>query len=143
MRRLVVLSMVVAAVFGLSVTAAAQEAYCTLGQHVWGHATREFSGIPIPVLLDSLITGADPLVIGMPGRGVTFLDGSEHTITDGLTASWKAAPLPEDLGDIVIDPRAFYRPSSRPTTKASSAAACSAIPRVWEPPLVISSDSRI
>jgi hypothetical protein len=103
MRRLVVLSMVVAAVFGLSVAAAAQEAYCTLGQHVWGHATREFNGIPVPVLLDSLITGADPLVIGVPGRGVTFLDGSEPTITDGLTASWKAAPLPEDLGDAVID----------------------------------------
>jgi hypothetical protein len=95
--------MVVAAVFGLSVAAAAQEAYCTLGQHVWGHATREFNGIPITALLDSLITGADPLVIGMPGRGVTFLDGSEPTITDGLTASWKAAPLPEDLGDAVID----------------------------------------
>jgi len=95
--------MLVAAVLGLSVAAAAQEVYCTLGQHVWGHETREFSGIPIPALLDSLITGADPLVIGMPGRGVTFLDGSEPTITDGLTASWKAAPLPEDLGDAVID----------------------------------------
>ncbi|MCK4510147.1 T9SS type A sorting domain-containing protein [bacterium] len=103
MRRLVVLSMVVAAVLGVSVAAGAQEAYCTLGQYVWGHETREFNGIPIPVLLDSLITGADPLVIGMPGRGVTFLDGSEPTITDGLTASWKAAPLPEDLGDAVID----------------------------------------
>lgn len=103
MRRLIVLSMVVAAVFGLSVAAAAHEAYCTLGQYVWGHETREFNGIPIPALLDSLITGADPLVIGMPGRGVTFLDGSEPTITDGLTASWKAAPLPEDLGDAVID----------------------------------------
>ena len=103
MRRLVVLSMLVAAVFGLSLPAAAQEAYCTLGQSVWGHATREFNGIPIPALLDSLLTGGDPLVIGMPGRGVTFLDGSEPTITDGLTASWKAAPLPEDLGDVVID----------------------------------------
>ena len=110
MRRLVVLSMMVAAVFGLSVAAAAQEAYCTLGQHVWGHETREFNGVPIPALLDGLITGADPLVIGMPGRGVTFLDGSEPTITDGLTASWKAAPLPEDLGDAVIDSTCILPP---------------------------------
>ena len=61
MRRPVVLSMVAAAVFGLSVGAGAQEAYCTLGQCVWGHETREFNGIPIPALLDNLITGADPL----------------------------------------------------------------------------------
>ena len=39
----------------------------------------------------------------MPGRGVTFLDGSESTITAGLSASWRAAPFPEDLGDAVID----------------------------------------
>ncbi|MCK4410013.1 MAG: hypothetical protein KAW67_08000, partial [Candidatus Eisenbacteria sp.] len=103
MRRLVVLSVVVAAVFGLAVAAAAQEAYCTLGQYVWGHETREFNGIPIPTVLDSLITDTNPLVIGMPGRGVTFTEGSEPTITAGLTASWKPAPLPEDLGDAVVD----------------------------------------
>ena len=103
MRRLVALSVVVAAVLGLSVTAAAQEAYCTLGQSVWGHETREFNGIQIPMLLDSLIAEADPLIVGLPGRSITFQDGSEPTITAGLTASWKAAPLPEDLGDAVID----------------------------------------
>ena len=60
MRRLVVLSMVVAAVLGVSVAAGAQEAYCTLGQYVWGHETREFNGIPLPALLDNLITGRMP-----------------------------------------------------------------------------------
>jgi hypothetical protein len=83
--------------------AGAQDAYCTLGQYVWGHATREFNNIAMPVLLDSLITDVDPLAVGMPGRGVTFLDGSEPTITTGLTASWKPAPLPDDLGDAVVD----------------------------------------
>ncbi|MCK4512015.1 hypothetical protein KAW64_09760 [bacterium] len=39
----VVLSVVVAAVFGLSVTAVAQEAYCTRGQYVWDHETRELN----------------------------------------------------------------------------------------------------
>ncbi|MFH1689209.1 MAG: hypothetical protein ABIE42_03095 [Candidatus Eisenbacteria bacterium] len=103
MRHLGVLTLVFVAVLGLSVTATAQETYCTLGQQVWGHETREFNGVTIPAILDSLITEANPLVIGMPGRGVTFLDGSEPTITAGLTASWKAAPLPENLGDAVID----------------------------------------
>jgi len=95
--------MVVAAVFGLSITAGAQEAYCTLGQHVWGHETREFNGVPIPALLDNLITGADPLVIGMPGRGVTFLDGSEPTITDGLPDSFE-----------IVDVRAAGHPNDPP-----------------------------
>jgi hypothetical protein len=90
-------------VLALSPPVCAQETYCTLGQQVWGHGTREFNGVTIPTILDSLITAADPLVIGMPGRSVTFLDGSEPTITAGLTASWKPAPLPEDLGDAVID----------------------------------------
>jgi hypothetical protein len=102
MRHLAVL-VTVALLLSVAVTAGAQEAYCTLGQYVWGHETREFNGVEIPALLDSLITDADPLVIGMPGRGVTFLDGSEPTITAGLTASWKPAPLPEDLGDAIID----------------------------------------
>ena len=110
MRRLVALSVVVAAVLGLSVTAAAQEAYCTLGQAVWGHETREFNGIPIPMLLDSLIAEADPLIVGLPGRSITFQNGSEPTITAGLTASWKAAPLPEDLGDAVIDETCLLPP---------------------------------
>jgi len=39
MKRLVVLSMVVAAMFGLSVAAAAQEAYCTLGPVSYTHLT--------------------------------------------------------------------------------------------------------
>ena len=116
MRRLVVLSVVVAAVFGLSVTAAAQEAYCTLGQYVWGHETREFNGLPIQDVLDGLITNADPLVIGMSGRGVTFMEGSEPTITAGLTASWKPAPLPEDLGDAVVDSTCVL-PSDFPANK--------------------------
>jgi len=101
MIRRVVLSAVIILVAAGS--AGAQDAYCTLGQPIWGHATREWNEVPIPALLDSLITDADPLVIGMPGRGVTFMDGSEPTITTGLTASWKPVPLPEDLGDAVID----------------------------------------
>ena len=103
MRSFAVLTMVGVLLTGLCIEADAQEAYCTLGQYVWGHETREFNGDAIPVLLDSLITQAEPLVIGMPGRGVTFQDGSEPTITAGLTASWKAAPLPDDLGDAVVD----------------------------------------
>ena len=101
----------VVVVMVLSVTyAGAQEAYCALGQYVWGHATRQFNDEPIPVLLDSLITDAEPLVIGMPGRSVTFMDGSEPTITAGLTASWKAAPLrPESA---VTWGRHSCRPSS-------------------------------
>ena len=102
MRRVLVLSIVVFVMFA-ALPATAQDAYCTLGQYVWGHETREFNGVAIPALLDSLITDSDPLVIGMPGRSVTFMDGSEPTITDGLTASWKPAPLPEDLGDAVVD----------------------------------------
>ncbi|MCK4512013.1 hypothetical protein KAW64_09750 [bacterium] len=43
MKRLVVLSVVVAAVFALSVTAVAQEACCTRGQYVWDHETRELN----------------------------------------------------------------------------------------------------
>lgn len=91
--------------------AVAQEAYCALGQYVWGHETREFNDVPIPVLLDSLITPGDPLEIGMPERGVVFLDGSEPTITAGLTASWKAAPLPEGLGLAVIDSTCVLPPA--------------------------------
>jgi hypothetical protein len=78
---------------------------------VWGHATREFNDVPIPVLLDSLITPSAPLEIGMPERGVTFLDGSEPTITRGLTASWKPAPLPEGLGLAVIDSTCVLPPA--------------------------------
>ncbi len=103
MRNLGTLALVLVVTLGFSATAVAQESYCTLSQQVWGHATREFNGVAIPAILDSLITDADPLVIGMPGRGVTFTEGSETTITRGLAASWKAAPLPEDLGDAVID----------------------------------------
>ena len=100
MKRIVVL---IAAIVVLAATSSAQESYCALGQYVWGHETREFNGVSIPALLDSLITDADPLVIGAPGRSITFAEGSEPTITAGLTAGWKPAPLPDDLGDVVID----------------------------------------
>ena len=85
MRRVLVL-LVVVFVLVAALPAASQDAYCTLGQYVWGHETREFNDVPLPTLLDSLITASEPLTIGMPGRGVSFLDGSEPTITAGLTA---------------------------------------------------------
>ena len=47
---------------------------------------------------------------GLSGRGIAFQDGSEPTVTAGLTASWKAPPLPEGLGDAVIDETCLLPP---------------------------------
>jgi len=78
-----------------------QEAYSTLADATWGNERASFAGVPIPTLLDSLIA-SEPLVLGLPGRSVTFLDGSESCILAGLPAGGRPTALPE-IGDAVVD----------------------------------------
>jgi hypothetical protein len=84
-------------------SASGQEAYTTLGQQSWGNENASFNGVPIPALIDDLIPGGDPLRFGIPGRSVSFFDGSEGAIIAGLSASHQPAALPEDIGDVVVD----------------------------------------
>ncbi len=78
-----------------------QEAYSTLADATWGNERASFAGVPIPTLLDSLIA-SEPLVLGIPGRSVSFQDGSESCILAGLPAGGRPAALPE-IGDAVVD----------------------------------------
>ena len=87
----------------LPATVLAQECYCTLEDAWWGNAKLSFNGVAIPALIDSLIVPGDPVVLGAPGRSVTFEDGSESCIVAGLPAGGKACVLPPSLGDAVVD----------------------------------------
>jgi hypothetical protein len=84
------------------VVAQGQMSYTTLGDHDYGNPNKSFNGIGIPAWIDSLV-GGDPLVLGMPGRSLTFEDGSEACIVAGLPASGRPAAFPEELGDAVVD----------------------------------------
>jgi hypothetical protein len=100
-RPLIVL--IVASLLTVPVVTLAQESYCTLDDEVWGNPHRSWNGVPVAVLIDSLITGGSPLVLGLAGRSLTFAQGSEPAIVAGLPASWKPVALPEELGDAVVD----------------------------------------
>ncbi len=80
-----------------------QQSYTTLGDHDYGNPHKSFNGIGIPAWIDSLVGDGDPLVLGMPGRSLTFAEGSEPCIIAGLPAAWKPVAFPEELGDAVVD----------------------------------------
>jgi hypothetical protein len=84
------------------VVAQGQMSYTTLGDHDYGNPHKSFNGVGIPAWIDSLV-GGDPLILGAPGRSLTFEDGSEASIIAGLPASGRPVAFPEELGDAVVD----------------------------------------
>ncbi len=95
--------LVCAAVLCVPAICAGQESYITLEENTWGNAHKEFNLVTIPDWIDSLVTTGSPLVMGKPGRSLTFADGSEEAILAALPASGQPAVLPEDLGDALVD----------------------------------------
>lgn len=81
----------------------AQECYCTLEDALWGNEHQSWNAVAIPALLDSLIPPGSPIVVGVPGRSVSFADGSEPCILDGLPAGGKYGPMPGDFTDAVVE----------------------------------------
>lgn len=101
MRLLKSLLVVVVVMFPLLVHA--QESYCTLEDALWGNEHQSFNDVPIPALLDSLIPPGVPLTVGIPGRSVSFADGSEPCILAGLPAGGSYGALTGDFVDAVVD----------------------------------------
>jgi hypothetical protein len=99
MRTLPVLLTAVALAFPFA--ASAEESYTTLDA-LWGDDYGTFNDTAIPLLLDELIAPTDPLAIGVPGRSVSFEDGSEQCILDGLPAVGRIIPLPGGIGDATV-----------------------------------------
>lgn len=95
--------LICAAVLCVPAIGAGQESHITLEENTWGNAHKEFNLVTIPDWIDSLVTPGSPLVVGKPGRSLTFADGSEAAILEGLPASGQPAVLPEGLGDAVVD----------------------------------------
>ncbi len=81
----------------------AQVCYTTLDDGVWGNPHRDFNGVQIPALVDSLIPVGDPLIIGLPGRSVAFEDGGEPCIVAGLPGGGRPSALTGDFVDAVVD----------------------------------------
>jgi len=95
---------VVAVLIVLPLLCAAQdECYTTLEENTWGNAHKGFNFVTIQDWVDRLVTPAFPLVVGRPGRSLTFEDGAEPAIFAGLPASGQPAALPDSLGDAVVD----------------------------------------
>jgi hypothetical protein len=81
--------------------------HCTLTQGFYGNPGGAFDGLSTLELLDMLIPAGDSLIVGMPDQGeeaVIFEDGSESCIIERLPAASSPAPLPDELGDAVVDP---------------------------------------
>jgi hypothetical protein len=97
----VLAAVIVAGVLVSSVVAQGQMSYTTLGDHDYGNPHKSFNGVGIPTWIDSLIGQGGPLVLGMPGRSLTFEEGA--CIIAGLPASSRPTVLPEELGDAVVD----------------------------------------
>jgi len=109
-------AVVVAGMLAGAVVAQGQQSYTTLGDHDYGNPNKSFNWIGIPAWIDSLVTDTDPLVLGVPGRSLTFTDGSEACIVAGLPAAWKPVAFPEELGDAVVDSTCEL-PPDLPATK--------------------------
>jgi len=90
-----------AAALAFPCTATADESYTTLDA-LWGDEYGTFNGISIPTILDGLIASGDPLVVGASGRSVSFTDGSEQCILDGLPAVGRVTCLPDGIGDAAV-----------------------------------------
>lgn len=101
MRHLIVLSTSVLLL--VPVLAPAQESYTTLEENTWGNPHKSFNFVTIPDWVDSLVSESSPLVVGKPGRSLTFYDGAEPAILAGLPASGQPAALPDSLGDAAVD----------------------------------------
>ncbi len=93
-----------------------QESHFTLDENTWGNPHKTFNQVTIPDWVDSLVTDGDPLVVGIPGRSLTFLDGSEQAILDALPASGQPATLPDSLGDASVDSTCVL-PADLPASK--------------------------
>ena len=78
--------------------------FCGFTQGAYGNDGGSFNGVSRPELIDQLITLGDPLVVGKPGRSVTFAEGSEACVIARLPANSGATTLPIGLGDVSIDP---------------------------------------
>lgn len=81
----------------------AQECYCTLEDALWGNEHQSWNGVSIPTLMDSLIPPGDPIVMGAVGRSVSFADGSEPCILDGLPAGGRYGPLSGEFTDALVE----------------------------------------
>lgn len=79
-----------------------EEEFCTLTQGFYGNCGGYFQGESTKNLIKRLITPGSPLVIGKPGRSVTFPDGTEHCIVERLPAKGTPGALPA-IGDAVIN----------------------------------------
>jgi hypothetical protein len=79
------------------------EVFCTFTQGFYGNYGGTFNGLTTIEIIDSLITPDNPLVIGRPGRSLTFAEGSEDCIVTRLPGGGPAAMFPSNLGDAVVD----------------------------------------
>jgi len=81
------------------------DVFCTLTQGYYGNegGNQCLDGELVSTieLLDYLIPGGDPLVIGKPGRSFTIPDGAEQCIIDRLPGGGPPQALP-DIGDDVF-----------------------------------------
>jgi hypothetical protein len=77
--------------------------YCTLTQGAYGNAGGKFNGMGRLQLIQTLI-GNTPLVIGKPGRSLTFSSGDASCIILRLPAGGPSATFPSTLGDATMHP---------------------------------------
>ena len=79
------------------------DTFCTLTQGAYGNAGGKWNGIGRLQLIQTLI-GNNPLVIGKPGRSLTFSAGDASCIILRLPAGGPPATFPSTLGDATMHP---------------------------------------
>jgi hypothetical protein len=88
--------------------------YCTRSQGFYGNKGGKHDGMGTLVVLESLITPDQPLVVGVPGtRSLTIPDESEQCVIDRLPAGGPSCALP-DFGDQTIGADCDTDPTGMP-----------------------------
>ncbi len=78
------------------------DTFCSFTQGFWGNAGgRGCNGWPTPDLIQVLLDLEGPVVVGLPGRSITF--DSNDCIILRLPAGGKPRALPNNLGDVNCD----------------------------------------
>jgi hypothetical protein len=81
-----------------------EEEYLTLCPCFYVDPNRVFNGLTTHEIIDLCITPSNPLVLGKPGRSVTFGEGTEECIVSRLPVSGNAESLPSNLGNANVNP---------------------------------------
>jgi hypothetical protein len=89
--------------------------FCTLTQGAYGNPNGKFNGVVRTDLVYDLL--ATPLVIGKPGRSVTFEQADYMCIIERLPAGGTASALPDGLGDAMINQATCQTPVTLPVDK--------------------------